>query len=44
MFELGGGSLTDEEQLCIRNALAAETARLRSVALDFEALEVEGGK
>jgi hypothetical protein len=39
MFELGGGSLTAEEQLRIKKALETESARLRSVALDEDSHE-----
>jgi predicted transcriptional regulator len=46
MFELGDGALTTTEQLQIMTALEAETARLRSVALDIDlhGLEFAGGK
>ena len=46
MFELGGGSLTPEEQLRIKQALGTETARLRAVSvdIDFQSAELTGGK
>lgn len=34
-FELGGGSLTEQEQLQIRQALKLETARMRSIPLEM---------
>jgi predicted transcriptional regulator len=35
LFELGDGSLTEEEQARIRQALRAEAERLRSIAVEF---------
>ena len=46
MFELGSGGLTPDEQLRIRQALEAESARLRSLAveIDLRAIDLAGGK
>jgi predicted transcriptional regulator len=44
MFELGGGGLTPDEQLRIKQALETESARLRSVAveIDFHENDIAG--
>lgn len=36
LFELGDGSLTDDEQVRIREALQAEAERLRQVSNQFD--------
>ena len=36
LYELGDGSLSEEEQRCIRKALQAETDRLRSLPENVE--------